>query len=225
MTALDRLSPAADTLRADEAPAAEPAIRIGIHGSPHLAARLVVRTGRAEDMVRWVPYDVADPFRELRSREADVMIVKYAPAEPDLAVSRPLLHDGRAAILGAHHPLAGRDSVSVEELADYDAFRRPGSFPDYVWDRVVPPYAPSGRPIRRVHPMTTVENMVGILAATLAVHLSFQSLDQVVPDSVTVVPIHDLPPAPVSLCWLREARLPSGVRQFITDAEAGSEDR
>lgn len=197
-------------------------IRFGIHGSPLLARRILRAAGRTEDQVRWLAYDVTDPFRELRAGETDVMIVKYALREPDLAVSKPLAEDPRAVVVGARHPLAGRESVSVEELAGYEAFRCPGNFPRYVWDEMVPPATPSGRPIHRRHRMTTVRAMVDLLVATRAVHLSVQSLDAVVPPQVRVVPIRDLPPAPVELCWLREPGPPPRVAEFVADAEAAA---
>lgn len=211
----------------DHLPATHPApsllpVRLGIHGSPGLARRIVAQAGLRDEDVRWVPYDVSAPFRELSAGEADVMVVKYEVREPGLAVSRPVLHDGRAAIVGAHHPLARRASVSLDELADYDGFRCPGSFPSYVWDRVVPPHTPSGRPIRRIHPMTTVDEMAAVLARTDAVHISFQSLDALVPPGIAVVPVHDMPPAPVALCWLRNAGLPPHAARFVAAAEAGA---
>lgn len=116
-----------------------PPVRLGIHGSPDLAAAIIRAAGRDESEVELVGYDVADPFHGLRAKELDVMIVKYGLREPDLAVSRPVALDPRAVIVGAHHPLATHTSVSVEEVAAYEGFRCPGSFPEYVWDDVVPP--------------------------------------------------------------------------------------
>ncbi|MBD0742451.1 LysR substrate-binding domain-containing protein [Streptomyces sp. CBMA152] len=206
------------------APGAPP-VRFGIHGSPHLASAVVRAAGRDGSAVQMVGYDVEDPFRGLRAKELDVMIVKYGLREPDLALSRPVAYDPRAAIVGAHHPLATRASVSVEELADYDAFRCPGAFPAYVWDEVVPPRTPAGRTIRRRYDMGTVQGLMELLAGTDAVHISFQSLDTITPPHIKVVPIADLSPAPVALAWLRELEPGAHVRQFITDAENGSTAR
>ncbi|MFI0909805.1 LysR substrate-binding domain-containing protein [Streptomyces abikoensis] len=194
-------------------------VRFGIHGSPHLAIGIITAAGHSPQEVEFVPYDVAEPFRPLRERALDIMIVKYALAEPDVAVSRPVAHDGRALIVGADHPLADRETVSIEEAAVYDAFRCPGDFPAYVWDEVVPPRTPSGRPIRRVHPMTTVEAMIDLLATTRAVHVSFQSLEASLPSHIKAVPVHDLPPAPVTLAWLRDGELPPQAAALVADAE------
>ncbi len=194
-------------------------VRLGIHGARHLATRIITGAGHRPEDVEFVPYDVAEPFRPLREHTVDVMIVKYGLQEPDVAVSGPVAHDGRALIVGAGHPLADRTSVSIEEAAPYDAFSCPGEFPPYVWDLVVPRHTPAGVPIRRVHPMTTVEGMVEILATTHAVHVSFQSLDAVLPPHIRAVPLHDLPPAPVTLAWLRDTPLTPRAAALVADAE------
>lgn len=195
---------------------------VGVHGSPGVAVRVLRAAGWAEDDVRLSPYDVRDPFRGLRTGEQHVMIVKYDVREPDLAVSRPLVEDARAVLVGRHHALATRASVSLDDVAGYPAFRCPENFPPDVWDRVVPPRTPAGHVIDRVHPMTTVDDMVRILGATDAVHVSFASLRADVPHGIAVVPVHDLPPAPVALCWLRTAPLPAAAARLVADAEAGS---
>ncbi|HZF89909.1 LysR substrate-binding domain-containing protein [Streptomyces sp.] len=200
-------------------------IRLGVHGSPQLATGIVRAAGHDERTVRLVPYDVADPFHALRAGETDVMIVKYGLREPDLAVGGPVGHDPRAVLVGAHHPLAERREVSLEELAAYDAFHCPGSFPEYVWDKVVPRRTPSGRPIRRTHHMGSVEQLMALLAGTDAIHISFRSLEHIAPPAVRVIPVRDLPPAPVALAWLRDPAPSPELAAFITAAEAGSATR
>ncbi|MEU3828018.1 LysR family transcriptional regulator substrate-binding protein [Streptomyces sp. NPDC029080] len=204
-------------------PEATRPVRLGIHGAPHLASGIITAAGHDPQDVEFVPYDVAEPFRPLREHTADIMIVKYALREADIALSRPVAFDGRALIVAADHPLADRATVSVEEAARYDAFSCPGDFPPYVWDEVVPPSTPAGTPVRRVHPMTTVEGMVGILSTTRAVHLSFRSLEAILPPHIRAVPVHDLPPAPVTLAWLRDAPLHPKAAALVADAERGAE--
>jgi DNA-binding transcriptional LysR family regulator len=193
-----------------------PAIRLGYHGSLRLPTRIAALAGRPES-TELRQYDLSDPFRALRAGELDVMIVKFAVKEPDLSYSTVLGTDDRAAIVGAGHPLARRDSVSIEELAGFDTFRCPGAFPAYVWDEVVPPVTPAGRPMRRVREMTDAADMLKLVAAGHAVHVSLASIADVAPLTVRVVPIHDLPPAPVSLAWCRDL---DHVRAFVDGAEA-----
>lgn len=199
-----------------------PAIRFGIHGAPDQAARILTDAGRSTDEVRWCAYDVADPFRELRAGRTDVMIVKFTVREPDLTVSRPIAHDERAVVVGTAHPLAGRTSVSVEELAAYPAFDCPGMFPRYVWDEMVPPYTPAGQPIRRAYRMGEFGELVDLLATTRAVHLSVLSLRTIAPPRIRVIPIHDLPAAPVALAWSTARGLPPHVADFVGDLETAS---
>ncbi|BCB75185.1 hypothetical protein GCM10022251_34570 [Phytohabitans flavus] len=197
-------------------------IRLGYHGSPVLTARIARVSGRGEQDVLMSPYDIADPFHTVRAGEVDVIVVKFGLREPDLEVSRTLAFDERAVVVGSGHPLAGRESVSIEELADYDAFDRPGRLPEYVWDQVVPARTPAGRPIRRRHRVTAIPQMMALVAEAGAVHISLQSLADVAPPGIRVLPIHDLPPAPVAFAWRRDPAPPRHVREFIADAEAAA---
>jgi DNA-binding transcriptional LysR family regulator len=200
------------------------ALHFGFHGSPR-AARAIARTGATGDeRIELSEYDLTDPFATLRSGDLDVMIVKFEVDEDDLALSTVLATDGRVAIVGAHHPLATRDSVSVEELAAFDGFERPGAFPPYVWDQVVPRCTPAGRTIRRRHRLVDAETMMRTVAATDAFHLSLASLADVALPSIRVVAVHDLAAAPVRLAWLR-GRVSPRVRAFVDRAEAAAAAR
>lgn len=195
-------------------------IRFGYHGSAAVASHIIGLAGWDEAAVRLSEYDVADPFNGVRADELDLMIIKFGLREPDLVTSRVLTEDARAVVVGAGNPLAARESVSIEELAEHDTFARPGTFPEYVWDEVVPPHTPAGRPIRRNRLVTTVPEMMGLVARGEAVHISLLSLADIAPPSIRVVPIHDLPPAPVTVAWRGSRELPQHIREFIATAEA-----
>ncbi len=194
-------------------------LRFGYHGSADVPRAIVRASGCSEADVELVEYAVDDPFQLLRAGELDVMIAKFCCREPDLDTSATLMTDGRAVVLGAGHPLAGRASVSVEELAAYDGFECPGTMPGYVWDMVVPRHTPGGLPIRRRYSLRTTGEMMKLVSSGEAVHISLASLADVAPPSVRIVPIHDLPPAPVFLTWPREPGSPD-VRDFVARAEA-----
>ncbi|GAA1170104.1 DNA-binding transcriptional LysR family regulator [Kitasatospora gansuensis] len=197
-------------------------VRLGYHGSAEVAHRITALAALTDVAVELSQYDIADPFRGLRQGELDVAIVKFGLREPDLAISRVLGWDARAVVVGAEHPLAAfaSGSVSVEDVAEYEAFHCPGLLPGYVWDEVVPPYTPGGRPIVRRHQVDAIPQMLALVASGVAVHLSLASLADIAPPTIRVVPVHDLPPAPVALCWHRGTDLPFHVRKFITSAEA-----
>lgn len=184
-----------------------------------MTTRTPAAAGHPRSSVEYVPYEVSEPFTLLRAGATDLMLVKYDPRDPDIELSEPVAWDGRAVLVGAHHPLAAQESVSLEQVADHEGFRCPGDFPPHVWDLVVPPHTRTGRALSRTHTMTTVPALLEVLRSTLAVHLSFQSLDAALPPGIKAVPVHDLPPAPVTLAWLRGTRLPERVRRFVGDAE------
>lgn len=196
-------------------------IRFGYHGSLRAAHAIVRDAGHRVERFSFAEYDVTDPFRALRGGELDLMIVKFGRTEPDLEYSATVATDHRVAVLGTHHPLAGRTSVSVEELADFDGFRCPGAFPPSVWDEVTPPRTPAGRPIRRRHELTGAGTMIKTVQQTDAMHISLRSFADVAPPAVRVIPVHDLPAAPVRLAWLR-GHAPGHVREFVRDAEAAT---
>jgi DNA-binding transcriptional LysR family regulator len=189
-------------------------IRLGYHGSPALPEKLAEAGQTPAELSQ---YDITDPFRSLRAGELDVMIVKFRVAEPDLTCSTCLAIDPRAVVVGAAHPLGRRASVSVEELAPYAMFHCPRDFPPYVWDEVVPAATPAGRPLRRLHDLPSTTAMMDLVADGRAVHLSVLSLADIAPRAVKVIPVRDLPPAPVALAWCRER---AHVRAFVRAAES-----
>ncbi|WP_225834568.1 LysR substrate-binding domain-containing protein [Streptomyces sp. NK08204] len=197
-------------------------IRFGYPSSPRTALDILASAGLSEDRAVLAPYDLADPFSALRRGELDVSVVKFGPQEPDLVTSKVLHFEPRAVVVSARHPLAGRDTVSVEEIAAYDAFERPGDFPEYLWDDIVPRRTPQGRPIHRRHRVNGIPEMMALVVQSDAVHLSVASLADMAPPAIRVVPVHDLPPAPVCLAWYRHAELPGHVARFIAAAEAAS---
>jgi DNA-binding transcriptional LysR family regulator len=196
-------------------------IRFGYHGSLRAAQAIVRAAGHPVERFSFAEYDITDPFGALRGGDLDVMIVKFGRTEPDLEYSATVATEHRVAVLGAHHPLAGRSSVSVEELADYDTFRCPGTFPRSVWDEVVPPRTPAGRPIRRRHELTGAGTMMATVTRTDAVHLSLRSLADIASEAVRVVDVHDLPPAPVRLAR-RRGDPPGQVSEFVRDVETAA---
>lgn len=193
-------------------------IRFGYHGAASMAAGIAARAGFGPDRVLLREYAVDDPFRLLRAGGLDVMIGKFAVREPDLSRSVTLTVDPRAVVVSADHPLAGRASVTVDEVAEYDGFQCPGTMPGYVWDQVVPPATPTGRPIRRRHPFTSTPDLMRTVRSGQAVHLSLKSLAEVAPAGIRVVPVLDLPPAPVFLTWVTD-RAGERTLDFVAAAE------
>ncbi|MEU5950689.1 LysR substrate-binding domain-containing protein [Streptomyces sp. NPDC047525] len=196
-------------------------VRLGHTGSADIVTRILRLARRDASTVRITEYDITDPFWLLRAGELDVMVAKFGVREPDLVSSRVLTQDARAAVVGAHHPLARCSSVSVEDVADFPVLDRPDLFPAEIWDEVVPRHTPSGLPLRRAYRLTGVPELMRLLTASTAVHLSVLSVADVAPPTVRVLPVHDLPPASVTLVW-RRGDVPAQVLEFVVAAEAGA---
>lgn len=193
-------------------------IRLAYHGSLARLLPALLVNGRSEADFEFLRYEVSDPFAVLRSGAADVLVVKFVPREADLAWCLAPATDQRAVAVGNGHPLAGRDSVSIEEVAAYRAFRKPPGLPGYIWDEMVPPRTPRGRPIDRGEPAESTPQLLEVVASGRAVHISLLSLADAAPEGVRLVPVHDLPPAPVVLAW-RQGRYPAHVPRFIADVQ------
>jgi DNA-binding transcriptional LysR family regulator len=82
--------------------------------------------------VREIQFD--DPCGPLRQGELDLQVSEVPVVEPGIAVGPVLLCEPRALMLPARHPLARRDSVTLQDLAE------------------VPLIQPGGPPAKRLSP-------------------------------------------------------------------------
>jgi len=115
--------------------------------------------------------------------------------EPDLSTGRVLSRDPRMLAVGRHHPLAQRDVVSVEDLADYAVGDLDIVAPKALIEEMVPRRTPTGRPIPRI-PVRAEE------PSTLIMAVASGRVVQPVTDAfattyahpdVSYIPIADLP--------------------------------
>src|SRR5215475_2755445 len=97
-----------------------------------------------------------DAYRALRRGDIDVLCNWLAVDEPDLTAGTAFASYQRALVVASTHRLARRQVVSVEDLAGEEVARLPPTTPPAVYDLLIPPRTPSGRPIRRTQPAQTV---------------------------------------------------------------------
>jgi hypothetical protein len=91
--------------------------------------------------------------------------------------------------------------VSVEDLAGEEVALFPSSTPPGVYDLLVPPRTPSGRPIRRTQPVQTINEILSLVARGRIVHPTSSAVPIFDRDDVVLIPIDDLPPIPLGLVW------------------------
>jgi hypothetical protein len=115
--------------------------------------------------------------------------------------------------------LAARESVSVEDLGDEEVRQKAPTVPAALFDAIVPPVTPSGRPIRRTYPWTDDEDVLMAVARGRIVHPGMAGLPLTTRPDFVQVPVRDLPPIPVGLIW-RAAHENARIRALAAAARA-----
>jgi DNA-binding transcriptional LysR family regulator len=137
----------------------------------------------------------------LRSGEVDLLVMRLPFSDSDVTIGPILSRDQRMLAVANDHPLAGRASITYEELADYPVTDQ-RSLPREMLDAFIPPRTPSGKLLRRVEIKTIAEGLMQAAAGD-TVHPTVRSfLEHGRPPGITAVPILDLPPSQTALTWL-----------------------
>ncbi|MFD6436923.1 LysR family transcriptional regulator [Streptomyces venezuelae] len=156
-----------------------------------------------------------DPLGALRGGEIDVLFTCLPVREPDLAVGPVVINEPRLLAVPVGHPLAGRASVSLEELAGETFFGVVNGAPAYWWDFHVPPRTPSGREIHRGRAVASFQELMTLVAAGQGISPVVASVEKYYArPGVTFVPLDDVPSADVALIH-RAVGVDARVEGFI----------
>jgi DNA-binding transcriptional LysR family regulator len=151
--------------------------------------------------VRPQEVETFNAYQALRRGDIDVLCNWLAAGEPDLTTGTAFAHYERALAVAPSHRLARNSTVSVEDLAAEEVALFPSSTPSGVYDLLVPPRTPSGRPIRRTQPVQTINEILSLVARGRIVHPTSSAVPIFDRDDVVLIPIDDLPPIPLGLVW------------------------
>jgi len=151
--------------------------------------------------VRLQEVETFDAYRALRRGDIDVLCNWLAVDEPDLTAGTAFALYQRALAVAATHRLARQRTVSIEDLAGEQVALLPPTTPSAVYDLLVPPRTPSGRPIRRTQPVQTINEILSLVARGRIVHPTSSTVPIFNRDDVVLIPIDDLPPLPLGLVW------------------------
>jgi hypothetical protein len=77
----------------------------------------------------------------------------------------------------------------------------PPSTPPAVYDLLIPPRTPSGRPVCRTQPVQTINEILSFVARGRIVHPTSSAVPIFDRVDVVLIPIGDLPPLPLGLVW------------------------
>ena len=151
--------------------------------------------------VRLQEVETFDAYRALRDGDIDVLCNWLAVDEPDLTAGTAFAYYPRALAVAPSHRLAGQSAVSIEELANEEVALFPPTTPSAVYDLLVPPHTPSGRPIRRTVGVRTINEILAFVAGGRIVHPTSSTVPMFDRDDIVLIPIDDLPPIPLGLVW------------------------
>jgi DNA-binding transcriptional LysR family regulator len=159
-----------------------------------------------------------DPLAQLREGTVD-LIACWLPLERrELVVGPILTRQPRVVAVAREHPLAGRSTVSFEELADYAVPRFEG-WPRELHEALLPTKTPSGRPIPGVRIPVGERNFLEIAHRVARQELIFPTVASAAPfgslgPDLVYVPITGMAPARSALVRRRGVRDPK-LREFL----------
>lgn len=107
---------------------------------------------------------LTDPFGQLRSGAFDIQLQEHPVREDDLSGGPALIAEERVLAVPSAHPLAARDSVSMEDLAGVPLLTIEGELPVYRLEQYVPTHTPGGRPIARGPAVTRMQEALTLVA-------------------------------------------------------------
>ncbi|MEU1435988.1 LysR family transcriptional regulator [Streptomyces sp. NPDC005775] len=109
-----------------------------------------------------VPF--SDPYGMLRRGDFDLQLTDFPVHEDDLTRGPTLLAEDRVLAVAAGHHLAGRDTVTLEDLAEVALLTIAGDIPEYWREHRLPTHTPSGRPITPGPAVTNFQEALTLVA-------------------------------------------------------------
>ncbi|MFE2166574.1 LysR family transcriptional regulator [Streptomyces sp. NPDC059447] len=198
--------------------AADGVLHVGFAAPP--AGELVLRAAETLRLthpglaVELCEVPLSDPFGQLRSGDFDVQVSEFPVREADLGEGPALLTDRRVLAVAAGHPLAARESVSLEDLAEVTLLAVAGDLPAYRREHHAPARTPGGRPIRRgTEVMNMQEALMLVAAGQGALLTAAHTATYYTRPGVAYVPFTDAEPVGYGLVW-RAADHSGAVRAF-----------
>ncbi|WP_067179217.1 LysR family transcriptional regulator [Microtetraspora niveoalba] len=220
---LCELRPAYDALRRtvddarDAARGTEGVLRLGFQGAADgrfmkaVAAFEAARPGRVTEIAELA---LSDPFGAVRRGEVDAAIVLLPVREPDLVLGPVFPEQEQTLAVSVRHELAGRASLSAEDLIACPLISPAGPAPAYWRSAQAPETTPGGGAIPRGAAVTTLQEGIALVAAGRgAMLLCRPTAGYHTRRDVVFVPVRGLPGSALGLVWHRDAET-ARVRAF-----------
>ncbi|MFE3517091.1 LysR family transcriptional regulator [Streptomyces sp. NPDC059166] len=183
-------------------------------GSLVLAAADTFRSRHPQCLIELVDLQLADPVKRLRQGLLDLTLLEMPIDEPDLVSGPVVFVEPRALVVPVAHPLARRESVSLEDLADAPMIAVTDQ-PSYFIDLHYPRRTPRGRLIPRGPSAIAWQEVLALVAAGKGVSPTcLRAANYYSRPDIAFVPFSDAPP--VEYGFLRSATGNTAkVRAFV----------
>ncbi len=146
--------------------------------------------------------DFADVFAGLRSGQVDVLVTLLPVDEPDLTAGPVVLTEPVVLAVADGHPFAGRDHVTLEDLARDTVLRAAHPPPPYWVDPPARWTTPGGAPVRRGPVAGGFQELLAAVAAGAGIcPLAAHAADFFARPAVRFVPFRGAPPVSWALVW------------------------
>lgn len=170
--------------------------------------------------LRVLAVQITDPYGPLHRGEVDVIVHWQVGNPPGLIFGPVLRTEPRVVAMAGDHPLAGRDSVTVEDLGDYLMVQTSG-IDEEIQVAFIPRTTPGGRPINFFpQPVQAVMEAISLVARGHVIHPTVPSIRTLLHDTGIVLrPLEGLPPLELGLIWCtahENARIRSLARVATT---------
>ncbi|MEU8077907.1 LysR substrate-binding domain-containing protein [Catellatospora citrea] len=167
------------------------------------------------------------PLAEVKAGEVDAALVWLPVREPGITVG-PVTHSSPVMLMvGAGHPLAGRETVCWEDLGDCTVLTGT-DVPVSMEETFHPRRTPSGRPVARGPVASSWHEQITLVAEGSIVCGVAADAARFYPwPGIVYLPIRDAPPAQWTWVWLtaRQTPLIRALSQATRDAQRSDQDR
>lgn len=191
--------------RVTAAAEAKPVLTVGF--MPGIVVTPAVRAlnqQRPEVSLRLLRTSWHDQVEVLHDGRVDLSIVRLPVDHRGLTV-RPLFQEPRVVMLPAGHQLAGKESVSITELAGEHLLQNPDAVPE--WRNIALELRDTDRP--EVPRIDSVEEKLELVAAGVGISvIPLSTATFYTRPDVVGVPVEDIGPNRVCLAWLASRRSP-----------------
>jgi DNA-binding transcriptional LysR family regulator len=144
---------------------------------------------------------ISDELDWLRRADVDLLAIRLPVSAPDVVIGPELSCEPRVAGVARDHPLARKESVTLDDLADWPVCSVPVLRAE-VLDALLPPRTQGGRKLRRADVRGPIEALMRTARGETVYFAVGNLFDHVTHPEIVVVPVRDLPPSRTALAWL-----------------------